>query len=534
MLKIGVILVNIMIFDAASSKAWVSALVRIRHRLFDDQKTVPAEELSTGPGIMTMRFWTMNSGNIALLIYAVAFVNMLIFVLLVSDPLLTADSWYFLDVFVRHAYDGQLGIDDFFVQRTGLDHAQPLRKLILLMELKWFRLSLLPQALVGLFCAGLCAYLLYRLVQREPKSPGSRISAPLMCLTIACILISANGTEIWTWSLVTLSYTSLVFVFWFFIAVWRASTTGRYMGLVVSSALLAIVADDSAVLAGAAALLAVIGFGLKKGLRGGWWRVPAIFVGIIAIEQILIGVFGPVIGGYDPSANVGRLIGSFLNGGWWRWPVYALSDSVISNDTLIWFDPKHVFVWQAGLAGILAALHVWFWWRFLRTRSTGPAFVAVCLMLLYYAVVAGIVYGRVGEFGSAYLHEARYVLFYQLNLIALALMYAGGREPRVDPRHRRPWLQPGIGFALALLVLQPVYAKHAWHLAPYIRLYHWEMAGQITAMAQHPEVTPKNCVPELPICDMAPAKRAELLSLLKQHNLNIFNDKFRLMHGFQP
>lgn len=487
-------------------------------------------------GVEEGSFWTAQQAHLALAIYFIAFANVLIFVLLVSDPLLTADSWYFLDVFVRHAYDGQLGIDDLFVQRAGLDHAQPLRKLILLMELKWFRLSLLPQAFVGLLCAGLCAYLLFRLIQREADSPGPRISAPLMCLTIGCTLISVNSTTIWTWSLVTLSYTSLVFVFWFFIAVWRASTNGRYVGLAVSSALLAIVADDMAVLSGAAALLAVSAFGLKNRLRGGWWRVPAVFFAIIAVEQLLVGVFGPVIGGYESHTNVGHLVRVFLDGGWWRWPVYALSDSVISNETLHWLDPGRVFLWQVGVAGILAALHLWFWWRALRTKGSGPAFVAVCMMLLYYAVVAGIVYGRVDTFGSNYLHESRYVLFYQLNLVALALMYAGGRErPRTDsPRRSRAWLQPGIGFALALLALQPIYAKHAWHLAPYIRLYHWNMAEQTMAMARHPDVTPKGCAPELPICDMAPEKRAELLALLQQHNLNIFNGKFRLMHGFQP
>jgi hypothetical protein len=480
--------------------------------------------------------WARNRIKVGCAIYIIAFVNALIFVVLVSDPLLTQDAWYFLDVFVRHAYDGKLGIGDFFVRRAGLDHAQPLRKLILLMELKWFRLSLLPQAVIGFLCAGVCAYLLYRLIQREEGSSGQRIQAPLMCLTIGCILISLNSTAIWSWSLVTLGYTSLVFVFWFFIAVWRASTTGRYAGLAASSALLAIVADDSAMLAGAAAVLAVIGFGLKKGLREGWWRVPLIFVAIIAIEQILVGVFGPVIGGNKSSAHVSHLVRVFLDGGWWRWPVFALSDSVVSNETLHRVVPRHVFLWQVGLAGILAGLHLWFWWRFLRIRSTGPVFVAVCLMLLYYAFVAGIVYGRVGTYGSTYLHEPRYVLLYQLNLVALALMYAGGRQHRMDSLPRRLWvrLQPGAALALCLLALQPVFANAAWHKAPYIRLYHRKEARQIMAMAQHPETTPKACAPELPICGMTPKKRAELLDLLQRNNLNVFNATFRRIHSLQP
>lgn len=514
-----------MIFDAASMRR-ILGLARVRRQLFSNRQHLPT-------GGIHAWLWGMGPTNLALMIYAVAFVNVLIFVLLAGDPLLTADSWYFLDVFVRHAYDGQLGIDDFFVQRAGLDHAQPLRKLILLMELKWFRLSLLPEAVIGLFCAGLCAYLLYRLIRREADRPDSRIETLLMCLTIGCTLLSLNSTGIWTWSLVTLSYTSLAFVLWFFISVWRASTTGHYVGLTVSSALLAIVADDTAVLSGAAALLAVLGFGLRKGLHDGWWRVPILFIAIIATEQILAGVFAPVVGGAQPGADIGHLVRMFLHEGWWRWPMYALSNSVILTETLRWLDPSHVFPWQVSLAGVLAGLHLWFWWRFLRTKSTGPAFVAVCVMLLYYATVAGIVYGRVGTFGSGYMNQPRYVLFYQLNLIALALMYVGGRQTETEAP-RRAWSRPGFAFALALLVLQPVFAKHAWHMAPYIRLYHWKMAEQTMAMAQHPEITPKGCAPELPICDMPPEQRAELLALLREHRLNLFNDKFRLMHGFEP
>jgi len=529
-----------MIFSAVS-RTWMSTLVRLGGQSSAHHRHLPADEqkISARAGMTSARFWTKDQSKLALLIYAAVFMNTLTFVLLVSDPLLTQDSWYFLDVFVRHAYDGQLGLGDLFVQRSGFDHAEPLRKLILLMELKWFRLSLLPQAVIGLFCAGGCAYLLHRLIRQEADKSSWGIEVPLMGLTIGCALISLNSTGVWTWSLVALGYTSLIFVFWFFIAIWRACNSGRYLEVMIASALLAFVSDDTAILAGAAALLAVLGFGWKKSLRNGWWRVPALFIAIIAIEQILVGVFGPVTAADtvgEGGAKGGILLHTFFQEGWWKWPVYALSNSAISKDMLNWLAPTHVLRCQVVLAGILGCLHLWFWWGFLRRKAAGTAFVAVCLMLLYYAFVAGIIYGRVSDYGSDYLNQPRYVLLYQLNLVALALMYVGGRPQQRTDWSRPAWarLRPGIVFTLAFLVLQPVFAKHAWHTAPYIRLYYWNMAEQTLALAKHPEITPKGCVPELPICDMAPAKRAELLALLQQHNLNLFNDKFRLMHGFQP
>lgn len=486
---------------------------------------------------MNKTFPSMGKTDVHLLVFAAFFVNALIFVVLVSDPLLIADAWYSLDVFIRQAYDGQLGIGDFFVQRAGIDHALPLNNLVLLIELKWFRLSLLPQAVIGLFCAGLCAYLLYRLIQREEGEPDYRANAGLMWLVMACALISLNSTGIWIWPLVALGFMSLVFVFWFYIALWNALNTGRYVGLAVSAFLLAAVADDKAVLAGAAALLAVIGFGWKRRLRQGWWRAPIVFTVAIGAVQVLIDVFGPVVGGEGGTAPaIGQIVRLFLREGWWHWPVLALSNSVISEETLTWIDATHVFQWQVALAVILAGLHLWFWWCFLRARATGTVFVAVCLMLLFYASVAGIAYGRVGAFGSDYLNQPRYVELYQLNLVALALMcVGGGRQPGVDswPKALRR-LQPGIGLALVFLVLQVAFVKHAWHTAPYIRLYYWKMAEQTVAMAKNPEVTPPGCAPELPICGMSPQQRSEILVLLQKHNLNVFNDKFRAMHGFPP
>lgn len=486
---------------------------------------------------MATKFLDRHQANLWLWIYLAFFLNTLIFVVLVSDPLLTQDSWYFLDAFVRHAYDGTLSVGDFFVQRTGLDHAQPLRKLVLLIEVKWFRLSLLPQAIIGLFCAGLCAYLLHKLVQQDADDRGNRLDAGLMWLVMGCVLISLNSTGVWTWSLVALGYSSLIIVFWFFISVWRALETGRLAEVIVSAVLLATVSDDTALLAGAAALLATVGYGCKKNLRRKWWSVPVVFVILIGVVQILLDVFGPVVGVGDiQKMGVGGFFRLLLHGeGWWQWPTYALSNSVASMDVLLWLDPAHVVQWQILLAAILVCLHLWFWAGFLRARATGTTFVAVCLMLLFYASVAGIVYGRVGEFGSNYLNEPRYVLLYQLNLVALALMYVGVRRTR-DKSPPKVWhrLRLGTGFAFVFLVFQVVLAKHAWHTAPYIRFYYWQMAEQTIAMAKNPDITPPNCVPELPICGMPPGKRAELLGLLQQHNLNVFNDKFRAMHGFRP
>jgi hypothetical protein len=96
---------------------------------------------------------------------AIAAGNVLAFVFVAGNPLVSSDGWYFLDAFVRKAVDGTLSFSDLFEKRSQLDHAKPLHKIILLIDLRWFHLDFRLEALAGFAGALGCAFVFFRAIQ---------------------------------------------------------------------------------------------------------------------------------------------------------------------------------------------------------------------------------------------------------------------------------------------------------------------------------------------------------------------------------
>ena len=103
----------------------------------------------------------------------------------------------------------------------------------------------------------------------------------------------------------------------------------------------------------------------------------------------------------------------------------VLATSLAHVNPILHYFPDDVRRVQSGLAIVALLLHAWFWWRAWRARWNPAVFHAVALMLLCYAMVAGIIHARVPEFGVAYLNEPRYVAMYLLADVALLLMLLG-------------------------------------------------------------------------------------------------------------
>ena len=72
---------------------------------------------------------------------AVVCANALLYAARQANPLITSDDWVYLDSFVRKAAASDLSLSDFFLKRAEMDHAQPLRRVVLLVQYRWFGLD---------------------------------------------------------------------------------------------------------------------------------------------------------------------------------------------------------------------------------------------------------------------------------------------------------------------------------------------------------------------------------------------------------
>lgn len=474
----------------------------------------------------------------AWIIFAAVASNTIAYTLVYSDPVIRSDTWYFLDVFVSKALDGTLHLGDFFVQRGGLDHAQPLRKLILLMNLHHFHLDLRYQAVVGWFAAVVSLLLLRRLVfwGKSPDKPftGLRVWAWAgMCVAF----VSLNSTTIWGWPLVTGAYTSYLLLFATLIGLWRWLKLGRPLVLVIFVLALDIAADDRAELANIACLITLgITAWQNTELRKRTLEAAAMLIACLIVVRIGYAlVFTPPEGLHIAlGQRLGDLWENFLVGGWWQWMLIPLAASVASTQPLKHFVGGHYQIWQIMIGSGLLLAHIWFWYRALRKRPimTASMFAAITLMLLFYAFVVGIIYARVSTFGNSYLEQPRYAMVYSFNIVALLLMCASCHD-QAEAR-LKPVRVIFAGILITLCAWQIPLSHRAHVIGPYLKVYHQKMAWQIGEMARHPGHKPANCLPVLVVCNYKPQKRTKLVGLLKSHKLNVFSPTLQRVTGLDP
>ena len=240
----------------------------------------------------------------------------------------------------------------------------------------------------------------------------------------------------------------------------------------------------------------------------------------------------PPLTGAPPLSAAG-----FFSSEVWKAGVIPLSDSVIHDDTL-----RMLFGTRSGMVSALIALalglaHIGFWVLVLRRRHAEGAggarltVLAVAIMLVCYALVAGIVLQRVPAFGFDYLHQPRYVMFYQLQLAALVLV--GYREVQ----HRPDWRPAGVAvflaFGLAYAFLQWKLSVIAWGQEKYVSSYLEGTARAMGQLAADPYATIE-CTDIMTVCQYPPAKRAELIGRLQRYRMNLFSPDFQTFHRLHP
>jgi len=216
-----------------------------------------------------------------------------------------------------------------------------------------------------------------------------------------------------------------------------------------------------------------------------------------------------------------------------------LADSLIHTYALQqWFPGGHALV-ANWLGGLLLAAHIAFWYVAMRkpeqhsARDVRTRRVAVALMLLFYSTLAGIALQRIPAFGLDYLHQPRYVLFYQLNLAALGMMTyaaAGNGTLRLP---RRVGTAGAMASLTILAVLQWHLSLRSWNEARYLSSYLEGAATTLGALAEDPSAQIP-CADILRVCDFPTDKRREMLQLLQIYKLNIFNPGFQALYRLHP
>ncbi|MDG2049018.1 MAG: hypothetical protein P8M78_02540 [Myxococcota bacterium] len=492
---------------------------------------MPDSRLAGGDVDSRSSGWAIAGG----IVFAAAFLNAFIFVLLYTNPIIVADDWYFLSVFLRPALEGDLEFSDFYVYRGAGDHIQPLQKVILLLQLHWFDLDYSPSAVLGVFGAGASSLILVPIIWRESEeNVPDRIKFFAWALSTAA-LFSMNTTGSWRWPLASLNHLtsaiSLVFIFF----TWSELRKGRSNRIGWAVIVFTLVVGDAAVLASSAIFVVLIFCCLGSFRSSKAIRLALYFFLSLVASQVLMSSLAPVVGetaefstAPDQMAHLFRI---FLSEGWWKWWALPLSNSVIATDRLEHLFGDKAALWQILIALSLLTLHLLFWRRFIREPTNGASFFAAALMLLFYGHVIGIILFRVSIFGTQYLEQPRYLLFYQFNLVALMVMLAAYFRPPASLKLRGAQ-SATFGFTLlCFFALQIEFSQASWATGIHLTAYYQKAARDIVDMEAYPGLTPKNCTTIIPLCDQSEERRIQTIGLLRRFGLNVFSARFRRIHA---
>ncbi len=470
--------------------------------------------------------------RLALSIAMAALLNAFAYTLVVANPLVQSDVWRMLDGFLGRFVDGGFRWADVFVEPHASDTNLPLYKLFLFFNVRWFALDLRIEAVLALLAGAVSVWLMAWYPARRDTGPLARGWIWLLAI-VAMSWLSLNASANYAWPL-ALSWHVPVLVSIAYFCVVRSST---WQVAAAATLLLGILLDEFAY---AAVLAAFAAFALCPNRP--WRHVIALAAAAavgVAVSRIFYGVWewtAPApLGGADAAVQMTRSAAGIATAAAWKALAFPLTDSVVHVDNLapLFGRWAGVLRWTIALALLMA--HAWFWGTITRISREGngdrAAYLASAVMLLGYAMVAGIVLQRVPEYGFDYLHQPRYVLFYQLNLAALAiLVYRQTFLAEVIPMHRRSIL-PAL--AVAVLALQLCLSALAWNRAREATVYYERIAANIAKVAAAPQVE-HACEATVRVCTFPAEQRQRIMHRLVQQRLNLFSPRFQALHRLYP
>lgn len=507
----------------------------IEHKLFSSRFSLPRylESIPIDPS-----HYISIARAIAIAATIGAIVNVWLYSSYAATPIIQADAWYFLESFVSRHYSHSLTAWDLFVQRGSTDHAQPIQKLILLFHTRYFDMDFRVEGLIGVgFATALCFFVMFQM-RETTTSPIGRIAGALLVGIVPALWLSLNANNIYTWSLVTIGFSAQLFTCVFLCVFFWTAVNGYRLWLFPAALALGMVVDELAIITIFVALLAALIVGIAQ-LRHVFVAALVSMAGIM-LARIGLFIAAEASGTSSTAMQVDGLPWStFLSPESWKGVVVPLYTSLIYTEHLQKWAPGHLNLAAAVVAAFGGFLHIYFWLSVYRMRRTGDtslqAALAVGLMLLSYALTAGIIVTRVPEFGWSYVYQPRYIIFYQIATVAIVvLMHRRVTNPISSWVSHRTEAIFAVAIVLILALFQLAVTRSSWQLVPYLTSYWQNASFSLGSSAVNPDIRPEQCPASYDFCNYDPAKRAKLIGLLKQHNLNIFSPGFQARNRLYP
>lgn len=464
---------------------------------------------------------------------AICSFNVIYFLSTTANPLIQSDAWYFLDVNIRkwiaHGFDWS----DLFVKRNVTDHAQPLNKFFLYINYRFFNLDFRFESLIGFI--GLFSIILFfvyrfiatRLVKKVHVSQIIAFSMAIMIIT------SLNATGLYTWSLVTFSFLPLAIAFacalftWIFLQKKNvpASLFFLFFSILTIGDTAAIILWISIFVTIALIFLSEKSEFKKRAIV--WLLTSGVFISVVFLTINWDFIF---VAANNAAPKPSQL--ELINPHFYLETIRIIFSSSIIHGTHL----TNLGELNKALTWILAIPIFYFYIKhfydlLFKYKNISEIEFLVTFILVYASVsIAAIIFGRVSEYGINYLNQPRYLVIYQLIPFSLLIKWAFSEKSSHGKYHLH-LSALAIFIGIFILLIQYYVSASAHRSTPWVWKWHIEQTRVISKYINDPTTPAGNCTPQsIPICGIPIEKRNDLLKIMQERRLNLFNSDFQNRH----
>ena len=461
--------------------------------------------------------------------------NVMYFISVAASPIIRDDGWYFLASQIQPWIEQGFSWTDIFVKRGLTDHAQPLNKIFLFINYKFFNLDFKYEAIAGFAGIVFTIFLFLSIYIKKIINQSITLSGAGFFVLAILTFTSLNSRELYSWPLVTFSYLP------FFLALLLSFFAWKFLkyqltisAMLIAAAIFILIGDTASIITWLSLTTAVglISFSDNEisRKRALMWVACSAFIVAVYFIVININFMG---GAAQPKAgnkSIDLLSISF----YLEFIRIVFSSSLIHSEHLARAGNYQTFLsWVIAIPVLYFYIEHFVSMVFKKRRQTLVDFLVTFILVHATLSVAAIVVGRLPEFGIGYLNQPRYVLVYQLIPFALFIKYCF-----------RPTLTQGqiIVGKITVVVVLPImlcaqfyFSTSAYAAVPWISKW---VDGQSRAIADYvndPALPAGRCTSfSSPVCKLPEAKRNELLNLMIKNQLNLFNHDFQWKYKIFP
>ena len=455
--------------------------------------------------------------------------NVLYFISLAGSPLIRDDGWFFLDSFYRPIVERGLELSDLFVKRSISDHAQPINKLLSLINYNYFSLDYRFESIIGFLSLALILAILVYFSYKD-RVINAKIGNIYGILAAILILCSLNSTNIYTWPLVTFGFLYIaiyILIFHFIYKVLAKEKVLKSTFIIIS--LLILIGDTSSILAILAAIITILLSRVENNRSFLNLRHLSIVFCLIIFGFSYYYIINKGIASNLKNSNIDNLFDISIL---YKIPKIIFTSSLIYHEHLNSGVFSKIIYYSSFILVSLGLVN--YTLKLINTKKTTViGFVILGLFIQTIGSVLGIIVGRVPEFGLDYLYQPRYILVYQMIPFLLIL------DLSIDYQNYN-WNRSLYRIFLKLififiLFLQIFFSYSAYKSVEWISRYYVNEARLIGLYFNNLNEEKLPCTyASNSLCLLSIEKRIALLNLMNEKKLNVLNEAFQWKYRLFP